>query len=147
MSTQCVTESRLSGVQLWPAFLATFLLLLVAGCSGNGDVQPVSGTVTLDGEPLAGVMVRFTPLSGEKRTTSLGKTDAQGHYELRYTSQQQGALNGTHMVQVVNVDGQPEPGMPKARKVPKQYDYESELTVEVTPGEENIFNFDLTSKK
>lgn len=147
MSTRCVTEIRPIYLQGLAPLLATFILLLVVGCSAPSDVQPVSGTVTLDGQPLAGVMVRFTPQTGEKRTTSLGKTDAQGHYELRYTSQQQGALNGTHMVQVVNIDGQPEPGMPKARKVPKQYDIESELTAEVSPGGENIFDFELTSKR
>jgi len=127
--------------------MVSFLFFGVVGCSGSSDVQPVSGTVTLDGAPLAGVMVRFTPTSGEKRTTSLGKTDAQGHYELRYSSQQQGALIGTHMVQVVNLDGQPEPGMPKARKVPKQYDVHSDLTAEVTSNGQNVFDFDLTSKQ
>lgn len=146
MSTQCITESRPSYPRSLATLLASFFLSLIVGCGGTGEVQPVSGTVTLDGQPLAGVMVRFTPQTGEKRTTSLGKTDEQGHYELRYTSQLQGALIGTHMVQVVNVDGQPEPGMPKARKVPKQYDIASQLMAEVTSGD-NIFDFELYSKK
>lgn len=146
MSTRCVTESQPKCLPGLATLLATFFLLLIAGCSNTSDVQPVSGTITLDGQPLAGVMVRFTPQSGEKRTTSLGKTDEQGHYELRYTSQQQGALLGIHKVQVVNIDGLPEPGIPQARKVPKQYDVESELIAEVTPSD-NVFNFELTSKK
>ncbi|WP_146115540.1 MULTISPECIES: DUF4198 domain-containing protein [Pirellulaceae] len=146
MSTRCVTERQPKYLSGLATLLATFLVLFIGGCSNSSDVQPVSGTVTLDGQPLAGVMVRFTPQTGEKRTTSLGKTDEQGRYELRYTSQQQGALIGIHKVQVVNIDGLPEPGMPKAQKVPKQYDVQSELTAEVTPSE-NIFNFELTSKK
>lgn len=42
------------------------LLSLIAGC-GRGDLPPlgtVSGTVTLDGEPLPGVIISFKPDEG-----------------------------------------------------------------------------------
>ena len=55
-------------------------LLVLAGCTGGGvpagpDPVPVEGTVTLDGEPLAGASVMF---GGE----AFGETDANGRYVL-----------------------------------------------------------------
>ena len=81
-------------------FLLSFVALVV-GC-GPSDVRPVSGKVTLDGEPLEGVSVRFTPKTGEKKTTSRGTTHEDGTYELRYTSEIQGALVGEHLVQIIS---------------------------------------------
>ena len=64
------------------------LFLAAIGCSGDGfDVAPVSGVVTLDGEPVEGVRVRMFPMAtkGEvtvKGTMASGITDAQGRYSL-----------------------------------------------------------------
>lgn len=59
-------------------------LLLLCGCGGPG-LYPVSGTVTLDGKSIEGLMVGFSPagegISGAGRTDATGKyviTSAQG---------------------------------------------------------------------
>ena len=41
------------------------MLALLAGCGGNSNLpklMPVTGTVTLDGKPLSGVMLSFVPI-------------------------------------------------------------------------------------
>ena len=75
-------------------------VLTILGCSRSH--QPplglVSGTVTLDGVPLANAIVRFTP-AGPGRTSE-GITDADGHYELRYLRAIPGANIDHHTVRI-----------------------------------------------
>jgi len=134
----------------WISMIAVVLLTTIVGC-GPSDVKPVSGVVTLDGEPLVGAWVVFTPLEGEKKTSSRGKTDESGKYELRFTSDTQGALLGKQMVQIYY-----EPGLDdtvqkrkdkdsQVSKLPKTFYEDSELRAEVTAGGDNKFNFDLKS--
>jgi len=64
------------------------LAALVASCAGCGDGDgrvPVEGTITLDGQPLAGVHVLFDQpdLSPNENIGYLGVTDESGRYELR----------------------------------------------------------------
>ena len=73
----------------------------LAGC-GRGSDQPelgeVSGTVTLDGQPLQEVIVHFTP-TGEGRP-SVGQTDENGQYSLLYVADSAGAIVGEHAVTI-----------------------------------------------
>lgn len=78
-------------IRALPLILAASLV----GC-GYGNVAPVTGTVTLDGEPLADALVRFQPVEGGRPSTAT--TDAQGNYTLRYTQKQEGAERGKHRV-------------------------------------------------
>jgi hypothetical protein len=71
------------------------LLPLAAGC-GNGLVS-VSGTVDLDGKPLAGAGVVFHP--DGKGAPASGETDAQGHYHLQ-TGSGAGVLPGEYHVTI-----------------------------------------------
>ena len=50
---------------------------IVLGCSPGSATSRVSGTVTMDGEPLAGVQVTFYPVGGEGRP-AIGNTDEGG---------------------------------------------------------------------
>jgi len=123
---------------LFPCFV-----ILLIGC-GPSDVKPVTGTVTLDGEPLEGVEVRFTPTEGEKKVTSRGRTNPEGKYELMFDTETKGALVGKHLVQIVDDPIEDEDGnLPKPRNIPKKYDTNSDLSAEVTAGGENVFDFDL----
>lgn len=83
------------------SFLGAFALLmatLAAGC-GRGDLDGlVRGQVLLDGRPLAGAAVVFSPVSGER--ASVGVTDANGQYELEFTGTKRGAFVGQHKVTV-----------------------------------------------
>lgn len=84
-------------------FLALCAVCILVGCSGEdfGSV-PVSGTVTLDGEPLAGVEVSFFPQPTESTSIvgpfSIGVTDADGKFELRTRYDKPGAVVGRHKV-------------------------------------------------
>ena len=92
-------------------FVSVLLLLafVVAG-SGCGDgklkTYPVSGTVTYQGEPLAGATVSFSPKTEGEGNTGFAKTDAQGFYQLQTT---QGRVNagttpGEYYVTIIKVE-------------------------------------------
>ena len=77
-----------------------FLLFVTAlnGCSGGAEVPAlgkVTGTVTLDGEPLVGVNVVFKPAEGR---AAAGVTDATGKYTLQYDSENAGTMTGKNAV-------------------------------------------------
>ena len=62
--------------------LCIFGLTLLAGC---GVIRvPVSGTITLDGQPLNGGIVVFTPDTAKGNTAKISCTSPvkQGHYDL-----------------------------------------------------------------
>jgi hypothetical protein len=64
--------------------LGCFVLALSAGC-GDESIrsQPVAGVVTLDGQPVEGATVTFSPLEQGRQDASFGRTDAEGRYRLR----------------------------------------------------------------
>lgn len=125
-------------------FLLGIFLGCILGCDKGDlpDLAPVSGTVTLDGKPLANKEVIFAPENGRP---SIGRTDENGKYELKYTVEIEGAIIGQHAVKISTP--LPEGGNYAGYKesVPKKYNVESTLKEEVTSGR-NTKNFDLTSK-
>ncbi len=91
--------------QSWLSTLAVIAWIAVlAGCGGSPyKFAPVSGTVTLDGNPLADIVVTFQPLAegsgGQAGTGSYGVTDTQGHYTLKAADgSSEGAVVGRHRV-------------------------------------------------
>jgi hypothetical protein len=85
----------------------TLVLLLFAGCGDSLQIAPVSGTVTLDGGPLAGASITTQPVgSGSENPGpgSFGLTDAQGRYELELVKPaRKGAIIGEHRVMISKV--------------------------------------------
>ena len=86
------TFSLVSGIMTMVIFL---------GCGGGGpsdvpELGSVTGTVTVDGKPAANVTVAFAPEGGGRPST--GTTDAEGEYELIYSSTNTGAMVGKHSV-------------------------------------------------
>ena len=67
------------------AILALAISAAILGCGRKSNVVPVSGRVTLDGQPLANVAINFGPLTGglDGAYASYGKTDADGRYWLK----------------------------------------------------------------
>jgi hypothetical protein len=64
---------------------AVALATLLIGCGGDRAASkrvPVSGTVTLDKEPLAGARVIFMPTKSTVGNNAEGITDTAGHYRL-----------------------------------------------------------------
>lgn len=87
------------------SFAILALVIPLAGCGGSGfEVAPVSGTVTLDGKPVGGLVVNFQPAS-VKGTTEPGPgsyawTDKDGHFSMALISTKEypGAVVGKHRV-------------------------------------------------
>lgn len=120
------------------------LVLLVAtlGCSdGRPKRVPISGQVLIDGEPIKAGSIRFVPDGARPSASDL---DAEGRFTLRCFEENDGAVIGTHRVEVA------------AREIigesvrwyaPKEYsDYRSSgLTVEVKEPNDALV-IDLTWK-
>jgi hypothetical protein len=115
------------------------LAMSIAGCSKTGaDVAPVTGRITLDGNPLENADVLFQP-SGSKPPSS-GRTDAGGRYELVY---KRGVMGGTVGSNTVRITISPDVAS-NPPSIPARYNVESKLTSEVKSGQ-NEFNFELTT--
>ena len=116
------------------------LLSLIGGC-GRGGLPPlgdVSGKVTLDGEPLAGVIINFKPDVGRAATAV---TDEEGNYTLTYTYGVEGTKLGPSTVMFEWPLGE------SGRRIPSKYvGLNSELKVDVGDGN-NEHNFELVSEK
>jgi hypothetical protein len=119
-----------------------------AGGCGRGDQPPlgrVSGTVTLDGRPLAGVEVSFAPDTGRP---SIAVTNASGVYELTYVGTTRGAKVGTHRVSINHPLVSDEEGdgrTARGPRIPPRYNAATTLTANVTPSR-NTIDFALESK-
>jgi hypothetical protein len=144
--------------------LAVCLSVLATGCGGsihpdysNLDLVDVSGTVTLDGQPLAGAQVAFEAPDG---TYSSGVTDASGNFDLMFNTEQSGCLTGEKVVRIKlagssetmdeapDDEGNSDEGVKKtatAGKIPAQYNKDSTLKATVD-ADHTTFQFDLKSK-
>lgn len=135
---RCMTPS-VSSI-LVPSILAA-TILASSGCSGPArpPLGSVEGTVTLDGQPLAGAAVLFTP-EGPGRT-SIGITDSSGHYTLVYLRDIKGADVGRHTVRITTATDDNN----GRERLPKRYHATSKLTASVENGP-NHHDFALSSK-
>jgi hypothetical protein len=104
------------------------LLAGIAGCNkGPAPLSEVSGTVTMDGKPLAGCLVRFIPVadkSDNQQVTSSGVADASGNYTLEAADGRKGAVVGKHKVVVTwprQDRDKPPPATPPPA-IPPQYE-------------------------
>lgn len=135
------------GLQRLRVLLPIVLVIaLLSGC-GGGDFGSVSGKVTLDGKPLKGAYVEFQPV--HKGRPSSGVTDQNGHYELMYTADQEGAEIGEHTVRItLEKTGKDKFGgeITLAQLVPAKYNVESILKRKVKAGDQE-FNFPLKTGK
>jgi hypothetical protein len=85
------------------------------GCNRSDPftLVPVSGTLKIDGEPAANILVQFMPDASRGTTgpTSSGVTDAGGHFELTAGDQGAGASAGSHVVVLFDLEeDRPEQG-------------------------------------
>ena len=135
--------------------LLSILLLVCVSIVGCGDKGPplgsVSGTVTLDGEPVEGAFVDFSPLfEGGLELRAAEKTGSDGYFEMQYDLERNGVPLGKYQVQISTQDWEKqEDGSNKVipEKIPKHYvGIDSILEYEVVDGE-NVANFELTKKK
>jgi len=132
------------------AFAALMLEAALVGCGGP-NVAPVSGRVTLNGQPLAGAHVTFQPVSPGPNIRpevagSAGRTDAAGRYTLRLVEPDRpGALVGEHRVAISTAAGPDSDGVaPKGERVPKAW-RDGSKRFEVPAGGTSAANFELKS--
>jgi hypothetical protein len=129
-----------------------------AGCAGSGDDlprEPVSGTVTLDSQPLANGTIQFNPMSEATGTAvSGGATIANGQFSI---ARQNGLVPGTYRVAIyaaaktgertkpAEIGGAKRSELPK-ELIPSKYNANSELKAEIPKGGKSDLKFDLQSK-
>lgn len=131
-------------------------LLFAAGCQGHDPkapkLEPVTGVVRLDGDPIKNADVMFLPTNGNLEAS--GRSNDDGKYEL-FVQGKKGAVAGTYKVTVskrVREDGSEFPddrsemGMGKETMPARYLDRVlTELTAEVAEGENEI-DLDLKLK-
>lgn len=140
------------------------LLVALVGCSGGPTIVPVSGIVTLDGQPYGKAVVVFQPIA-DKNNENPGRgssayTDENGRFVLKYDGMDDGAVVGKHLVRIMTkgsdiVGGAPSTAgssdeTPKNREVdpiPAEWSGMSQKTFDVPPGGTDKANFDITSNK
>ena len=118
------------------------LCLLGSGCGGNSEIASVSGTITLDGTPLAQASVTFQP---DKGRPSHGGTDDKGFYTLTYSMQEKGAVIGPSTVRISTATEDAD-GKRRRESVPKRYFGEGGVKVQVE-NKNNKIDIALTSKE
>lgn len=130
-------------------FVPLVLSLALLGCDSSPyQIAPVSGKVTLDGEPLVNALVSFQPIGAggnqEPGPGSYGRTDKEGRFTLRVVDPDQpGAVVGQHQVLISTAtsDGG-DADRTVGERVPRRY-RDGELQFEVPSGGTTAANFDL----
>ena len=142
-------ESVLSKIRyrLFFASISAFMCVtLLAGCGGDPNMANVSGTITLDGEPLKDAFVTFKPTNTEgKVVSSYGKTASDGTYQMAVSNSVDGAWIGENVVRIKTGDYLADGSGKIKEVVPAIYNTKTELRKKVNSGD-NIFDFDLKSK-
>ncbi len=123
-------------------------MVWIPGCGDDGpNVGRVQGVVTLGGKPLPEATVFFQHQDGGRIARAV--TDESGRYVLNFSLSKAGAIVGPNSVRISTLveplrddAGRLVPGTGKEEIVPKKYNRESELVVEVKSGK-NELNFDL----
>ena len=136
--------------------LAVSLQALSAGC-GSGKIAPVSGRITVDGQPAADLLVTFQPLgSGDNPVPgpgSYGKTEADGSYRLKLSdgTERAGAMICKHRVEIrapLKANPKDPEGAQVAGKliIPRKYNAESKLQIDVEAGGTTAADFEVKTR-
>jgi hypothetical protein len=132
-------------------------LALTVGCGSGGKYAPVSGRVTLNGQPLANATVSFQPIAEGSLEApapgSTGQTNANGEFTLMSAGGRSGAWVGKHRVRITAVAQQattgderpPRGGWPMADKIPARYNQDSKEEFTVPAGGTDKADFALTT--
>jgi hypothetical protein len=84
------------------------VLLAAPGCGGVNHT-PVSGVVTLDGQPHGDVLITFLPADGSGGLSASGRADENGKFQMGTETSSNGVKPGKYKVTVA-------PGPPKDSK-------------------------------
>lgn len=136
--------------------LAVVIAAAAVGCGGGSGPPsgrlPVSGEVTLDGQPLDQGAIQFEPTDKTSKLNA-GGVIANGKYKI---GTEQGLPPGKYKVSITSVakdtrsaqDIMDKPGEPPAERIAAKFNTESAEVVEVVGGgKKNEFNFKTESAK
>lgn len=144
---------------LHPTRLCLLLMMVLVGCnSSEYDLVPVSGTVTLDGDPVTEARVIFEPQRTGKEAlkagpSSNGVTDENGSYTLLTTvDEDKGAVVGKHTVTISTYLAEVDRSRDSSRiirkeEIPARYLEPGTLSFDVPSEGTEAADFALTSKK
>jgi hypothetical protein len=135
------------------AVLPAVCIALTLGCGGNNPLgrKAISGTVKLDGQPLANGAIELHPIEGGVQSGELIK---DGSYSIATAK---GPTVGKYRVVIYDtyetpplppghMPGDDIPPAPKP-KVPPDWNSKSKQTIEVTAAGPFKFDFDIQTKK
>jgi hypothetical protein len=136
--------------------LATAALFFAAGCGGESfALAPVSGKVTLNGQPLAGARVAFLPQAPEGQFNvgpqSEAVTREDGTYALTCVTGKPGAVVGRHKVMISTYVTKPDPKSPdelimvSPERIPERYNDLTTLAIEIPKEGRKDADFALTA--
>ena len=125
-------------------------MLFLTGCGRASDARPrpvpVVGYVLVDGEPLEGTRVVFSP--EDHQYAAAGKTDAEGRFQLQTFAANDGAVPGNYKVIASNfiVIENPNGSVTETHYLPAKYrdPTTSGLTAVVEDHGPNELTFELT---
>ena len=145
MLNQCAVFSTLGFRRFGFGLSLIVCATLMVGCGGDPNIGYVSGKITINGEPLEGAYVTFTPTRSEGTgSTSFGKTASDGTYSMVLSESQEGVYTGENLVRIKTGDVTPDEGRVIEETVPNVYNSKSNLLKEVKSGS-NTFDFKLES--
>ena len=132
------------------AIVGIFVCLAATAAGGcQRTIVPVSGRVTLNGQPLAGAVVTFQP-HGDRNsarpvaTGSTGRTDSQGRFSLRLVKPDKpGAVVGDHAVTISTSVGGSDAVPPTGKPLPAMWG-DGSKNFRVPAGGASEANFDIT---
>ena len=138
------------------AALLAAMLVMVAGCGEKGNYVPVSGVITLDGQPIEGAQVSFQPQAKGDNINpgpgSVGTCDATGRYELKTIREDPGAVPGMHTVRIygpkaVRSGGDLDAATNTGPEIfPEKYNFRTELTIDIPAEGTDKADFPCTKK-
>jgi hypothetical protein len=116
----------------------------VIGCNNGPNTASVSGVVTIDGQPVKDVHLKFSPKSGER--PSVGYTNERGEYTLFFTQDKKGCIPGEH---VVTINAYRNPEDESSQYLPAKYNQSAaenpELNIEIKKGTQK-WNFGCVTR-
>jgi len=136
----------------WLWILIGFMALWIGCTPGYGGRKEIKGTVKLKGQPVDDGIINFFPASGDQATKS-GAQIIKGDYKI---PAEFGLLPGKYRVSITAGDGRTKadaspdqpPGPTGANivskdRIPKEYNIESKVDVDVTANGPNVFSYDI----
>lgn len=136
--------------------IVSSLLAAQLGCEKGPTLVPVSGHVTMDGKPLAGVEVSFYPVvHGPEVAYASGVTDGQGAFDLSTFAKgvaTGGAVLGENRVTISTPSHTATKKVPNADRnknldpIPPKYNRDSTLTFTVPANGTDKADFPLSSR-